>query len=262
MKKEYIIISGGFDPIHSGHIDLISNASKIANVIAILNNDNFLINKKGYIFMNVDERMRIISSITGVDEVFLSIDNDHTVNKSIEYLSKNKNIKYFGNGGDRNFIQDIPESNICKKNHIELLFNIGGEKSQSSSSLANSLYDQMLLKEKSSTIIKKPWGFYKTLISDSEYLLKKIYINPNEEISEQSHNYRDEHWVVVSGEVLVQMGKDEIKKKTNEHIFIPKKLKHKITNEADQPAIIVEVQTGVILSETDIIRYKDKYNRS
>ena len=61
MKKEYIVISGGFDPIHSGHINLIQDASKVANVIAIVNNNNFLINKKGFIFLDQNERIKILS---------------------------------------------------------------------------------------------------------------------------------------------------------------------------------------------------------
>ena len=263
MKKDFIIISGGFDPIHSGHINLISEASKIASVIIILNSDTFLMDKKGFVFMNSDERKLILSSIQGVNEVFLSIDDDHTVIKSIDHIAKNnKNIKFFGNGGDRKNVNDIPEVEICEKHHIELLFNIGGEKSQSSSSLTSSFYDQMLLKNESPDIVKKPWGFYQNYILSGEYTLKKLYIYANEELSEQSHNFRDEHWVIASGKVKILIDKKEYIKEANDYIFIPKKVRHKITNITNDPAIILEVQTGVILSEEDIIRFKDKYNRS
>ncbi len=264
MKKEFIVISGGFDPIHKGHIKLIEHAAKISNVLVIVNNDHFLENKKGFIFMKEKERIKVLSSIKGVEETFLSIDKDHTVAKSLESLVKGGyNIKYFANGGDRKTEDDIPEKIICNKHNIELIFGIGGEKSQSSSSLAHSLYDQLQYNENNiNNIVKKPWGFYKTFISEGEYLLKKIFINPGEELSEQSHNHRDEHWIVVSGEVEIQTGDQSYIKKTNQHIFIDKKLKHKITNNSDLPAIIIEVQTGVVLSESDIIRYNDKYKRS
>ena len=263
MKKEYIVISGGFDPIHSGHIDLIQDASKVANVIAIVNNNNFLTDKKGFIFLDQNERLKILSKIQGVDETFLSIDKDHTVIESLKKLiDAGKNIKYFGNGGDRRTKDDIPETEICKKNNIDLIFNLGGQKSQSSSSLAVSLYDQMQKKEGVLNLVEKPWGFYKTFISEGEYLLKKIYINPGEELSEQSHNHRDEHWIIVSGKVTILSDEKMQEKEKNDHIFIGRNTKHKIINNEEQPAVIIEVQTGVILSEDDIIRYNDKYKRS
>ena len=149
-----------------------------------------------------------------------------------------------------------------KKNNIELIFNLGGQKSQSSSSLAVSLYDQLQKKNSESNYVEKPWGFYKTFISEDEYLLKKIYINPGEELSEQSHNHRDEHWIIVSGKVTVLSDKKmQEKEKKNDHIFISRNTKHKIINHQDEPAVIIEVQTGVILSEDDIIRYNDKYKK-
>ena len=262
MKKEYIVISGGFDPIHTGHLNLISDASKITNLLVIVNNNDFLLNKKGFIFLDEEERLKILSSILGVDDIFLSIDKDHTVNQSIQYLiDSGKKIKFFGNGGDRKSFIDIPESEVCKKNNIELVFNLGGEKSQSSSSIALSLYDQIQKKDKNTNFVEKPWGYYKTFISEGEYLLKKIFINPGEELSEQSHDFRDEHWIVVSGRISVLTDIKIIEKETNDHIFIKKNTKHKITNNSDEPAIIIEVQTGSILSEDDIIRYNDKYKR-
>ena len=263
MKKNYIVISGGFDPIHSGHIKLIQDASKVANVIAIVNNNNFLIKKKGFIFLDQNERLRILSSIKGVDETFLSIDEDHTVNQSIQkLLDIGKNIKYFGNGGDRKLIEDIPEGDLCQKNNIELVFDLGGEKSQSSSAIAFSLYDQIQKKDKKFNVFDKPWGYYKTFITEGEYLLKKIFINPGEELSEQSHKHRDEHWIVVSGKIDIILNNKIIKKEMNEHIFIQKNSIHKIINNYNEAAIIIEVQIGVILSEDDIIRYNDKYNRN
>ena len=263
MKKNYIVISRGFDPLHSGHRYLIQDESKVAKVIAIVNNNNFLIKKKGFIFLDQNERLQIWSSIKGVDETFLSIDEDHTVNQSIQkLLDIGKNIKYFGNGGDRKSENDIPESEICKKNDVKLIFNLGGEKSQSSSALAITLYDQIQKKDHESNFVEKPWGFYKTFISEGEYLLKKIFINPGEELSEQSHKHRDEHWIVVSGKVSVLYDKQLIKKAKNDHIFIKKNTKHKVINYEDTPAVIIEVQMGIILSEDDIIRYNDKYDRS
>jgi cytidyltransferase-like protein len=263
MDKKFVIVSGGFDPIHSGHVRLISDASKFGPVIVIINSDDFLIEKKGYAFMNVKERVHIIKNIKNVSEVFISIDNDHTVSKTIEFISSNLkyNIGFFANGGDRKDKTDVPEWSICNKHNIELLFDIGGSKTQSSSNLVESVHDKMLIKEGHFQITQKPWGYYKSFISEDEYLLKKIVVYKNEELSLQSHKLRDEHWVVVSGSINVQVNK--IKKTLNigEHIFVPKGTVHKIINYGGVVATIIEIQFGSILAEGDIKRISDKYNR-
>ena len=100
--------------------------------------------------------------------------------------------------------------------------------------LAVSLYDQLQKKNSESNYVEKPWGFYKTFISEDEYLLKKIYINPGEELSEQSHNHRDEHWIIVSGKVTVLSDKKMQEKEKNDHIFISRNTKHKIINHQDE----------------------------
>ena len=262
-KKNIVLVSGGFDPLHKGHIDLINEAANFGEVLVIINNEQFLIEKKGFSFFSIDERTEIVKNLNNVFEVFISIDKDHTVSKSIEYLVKTKkyNIKYFANGGDRKNKNDIPEFEICNKFNIETLFDIGGNKVQSSSLITQKFYEKMLIINDDKKINKKPWGHYINLLKEGNYLLKKIVVMPGEELSEQLHKFREEHWIVVEGQVEVTHNEKVSKKTTGDYIHIKKESIHRVKNSKDLPAIIIEIQMGNILSESDIIRKKDKYKR-
>jgi cytidyltransferase-like protein len=128
-----VAVSGYFDPIHVGHIEYFKLAKDLAGddgkLIVILNNDKQAIMKKGKVFMPVDERKRILESIRYVDEVYISIDVDRSVCKSIEAICPD----IFANGGDR-FIYEIPESAICRRLGIKMVDGLG-EKIRSSSEL-------------------------------------------------------------------------------------------------------------------------------
>ena len=129
MKEKTVAVSGGFDPIHVGHVRMIREASKLGKVIVILNNDDFLMRKKGFVFMPLEERKELLENIKGVESVFVSIDEDDSVNKSLEAVKPD----IFANGGDRKAENEIRESEVCKRLGIELVFNVGGGKVQSSS---------------------------------------------------------------------------------------------------------------------------------
>ena len=130
-----ILVSGGFDPIHSGHIKLINEANKHGDVIVLLNSDKWLRNKKGKEFLNFYERKIIMSNIKGVINVIEFDDSDKTCIdgiKKAKSLYKNSIIK-FANGGDRNN-ETTPEKEFCDKNDIDTLFGIGGNNKSNSSS--------------------------------------------------------------------------------------------------------------------------------
>ena len=128
MKK--IAISGYFDPIHVGHIEYINNAKKLGDwLVVIVNNNNQCALKKGKYFMDEKDRVLIVKNIKAVDEVFLSIDEDKTVCKSL----KKVNPDVFANGGDRKNYE-IPESKVCKENNIQIIDGLG-DKIRSSSDL-------------------------------------------------------------------------------------------------------------------------------
>ena len=128
MKK--IAISGYFDPIHVGHIEYINNAKKLGDwLVVIVNNNNQCALKKGKYFMDEKDRVLIVKNIKAVDEVFLSIDKDKTVCKSLKKI----NPDVFANGGDRKNYE-IPESKVCKENNIQIIDGMG-DKIRSSSDL-------------------------------------------------------------------------------------------------------------------------------
>lgn len=128
MRK--IAISGYFDPIHVGHVEYINNAKKLGDwLIVIVNNNRQCALKKGKHFMDENDRVLIVKNIKAVDEVFLSIDDDKTVCKSLKAV----NPDVFANGGDRKNYE-IPESIVCKENNIEIIDGLG-DKIRSSSDL-------------------------------------------------------------------------------------------------------------------------------
>ena len=125
-----VAVSGYFDPIHVGHLELLKLARQLGDkLVVIVNNDKQAILKKGKSFMNENDRMEIISALQSVDEVFLSIDNDKNVCKSLEFLKPD----IFANGGDRS-LSEIPETAVMKKYSIKIVDGVG-EKIRSSSKI-------------------------------------------------------------------------------------------------------------------------------
>jgi len=136
-KKPTVMVSGGFDPIHAGHIRMIRHAAEFGDVIVIANSDNWLYRKKGFIFMEWDKRVEILNAIKGVILVDSVDDSDGTVCEAIRRLKPT----YFANGGDRGK-KNTPEQSVCEELNIELLWSIGGdEKLDSSSELARKARD-------------------------------------------------------------------------------------------------------------------------
>ena len=132
------IVSGGFDPLHVGHIELFNKAKDIGGLIVILNNDDFLARKKGKAFMPFEERKIILENLQMVDLVIPSIDKDDTVCASLEGLASLREgvdaELYFCNGGDRTSGENTPEHRLCEKLEIHTVYGLG-EKIQSSSCL-------------------------------------------------------------------------------------------------------------------------------
>ena len=146
MNKEewinnVIIVSGGFDPVHKGHIRMFREAANLgANVIVGLNSDEWLTRKKGKPFMEWDERAEILESCKWINQVISFDDSDDTASDVIlkvclMYKNEDVNI-YFANGGDRKK-GNVPELDVCKDLNVVMLWGIGGGKIQSSSWLIN-----------------------------------------------------------------------------------------------------------------------------
>lgn len=251
MKK--VVVSGGFDPVHIGHLRMFIKAKSLGDhLTVILNNDNFLLEKKGFYFMPFKERKEILMGFSSVDEVIESLDTDNTVIKSIESLVKEKSIDIFANGGDRKNVKDIPEYQICKDNNIEMIFDIGGEKIQSSSDLVSSFSNY---KE------ERPWGRFENLLEEKNFLVKKLSVKPNQKLSLQYHNERSEFWVVVNGKGIITIDDEKVECIPGSRFFIKKKQKHRIENDGSIDLELIEVQLGDTLSEDDIVRIEDSYGR-
>ena len=139
-RKKIVITSGFFNPIHIGHINLFREAKELGDyLIVIVNNDHQVRIKGSVPFMSEEERMEIVKSQKHIDEVFLSIDKDITIAKSLEYIAKKyPGELFFAKGGDRN-INNIPASEklVCKNFNITIVNGVGGDKVQSSSWLLN-----------------------------------------------------------------------------------------------------------------------------
>jgi len=133
--KEIVLISGGFDPIHSGHIAMIEEASNHGAIVVLLNSDKWLINKKGKFFLPFKERKTIMFALKNIIDVIDFNDDDKSCIEGIKKAIKkypNKKIK-FANGGDRND-KSTPETDFCNKNDVETLWKIGGNYKKNSSS--------------------------------------------------------------------------------------------------------------------------------
>lgn len=136
-KLSKVCVSGGFDPIHSGHIDLIQFAAKLGPVYVLVNDDKFLLNKKGYAFMNQEERLRIVKSIKGVHDAAIWHSPKNNVADWLEQFKP----AYFVNGGDRkpgNLNQE--EVDICNKHGIKMVYY--GDKIASSSDFVKQLLEK------------------------------------------------------------------------------------------------------------------------
>jgi len=139
MGNKRIMVSGGFDPVHIGHIQMINAASQWGEVIVVINSDSWLKRKKGYVFMPWQERAYLLQQIKGVTEVSAVDDQDGTVCEAIIRLHPDA----FANGGDRKK-NNTPEMTVCDDMSIQMLWGIGGkDKPQSSSWLVNKAMEQL-----------------------------------------------------------------------------------------------------------------------
>lgn len=127
-----ICVSGGFDPVHIGHLRMIQEAAQYGNVIVIVNSDKWLMRKKGYIFMPFSERCEILRGFASVYDTVSVDDADGTVCEALRRLQPT----YFANGGDRK-TNNTPEMDVCSELGIKLIWGVGGGKIQSSSTLVN-----------------------------------------------------------------------------------------------------------------------------
>lgn len=123
-----VIISGYFNPLHGGHLDMIEAAAKMGDrLVVIVNNDKQQIMKKGKVILDQDNRARLMRALRDADDVIISIDKDPTQIETLKMVAEKYHGEelVFANGGDRHGEREIPETDVCKENDIELVFGVG-----------------------------------------------------------------------------------------------------------------------------------------
>ena len=241
------LITGGFDPIHIGHIRLIQEAGKIGRVVVGLNSDQWLKNKKGMHFMPFEERKAIVEQMQGVVLATGFNDTDGTAIDAIRVVQNmfpNESI-VFCNGGDRTD-KNIPEHDYCVQNQVEMRFEVGGGKANSSSWLLSNW--------SANNQETRQWGSFKTLYTDGNKIkVKELIINPGCGTSYQKHDKRTEFWVVTSGTATVDTD-HAFELSEGETLTVKPNIWHSINNTQNVPLKILEVQYGSQCVETDIQR--------
>ena len=135
-----VIVSGFFNPLHGGHIDMIEAAAAMGDhLIVVVNNDQQQLLKKGKIILDEKNRLRLLRAIKGVDQVVLSIDDDPTIIKTLEMVARQHpgDELVFANGGDRDSEKAVPEAEVCHKYDIAMVFDAGGTEKTDSSTRIN-----------------------------------------------------------------------------------------------------------------------------
>ena len=250
--KTIVVVSGGFDPVHSGHIKLIKQARLLGDQLIVgINSDEWLARKKGRAFMPWQERLCVLNNLSSVDEVYTFDDDDgtacHLLHQVRAHYPADRII--FANGGDRT--QDnIPEMSV---NGVEFAFGVGGEDKANSSS--------WILQEWKAPKTERSWGYYRVLHEHGPQVkVKELTVEPGQRLSMQRHSDRAEHWFVVEGSATVytinRKSDQELLGEftTHQHIHINRHEWHQLCNETNQPLRVVEIQYGPNCVEEDIER--------
>lgn len=254
--NKIVLVTGGFDPLHSGHIAYFKAAKAIGDHLVVgLNSDAWLTRKKGRPFMPWEERAAIIKELECVDEVIDFEDDDQgsacgAIAKILSTKSNDWKV-ILANGGDRN-ISNIPEYTAYKTHpSVGFAWGIGGNDKKNSSS--------WILKNWSQPTTERAWGRYTILDTGNDWQVKQLEFDSGKSLSDQRHFKRSEHWHVVDG-VITMLLEDRNGKKS-EHLLIPGDsidiptgYWHKAINIDNKPAKVIEVWLGQELTENDIER--------
>jgi cytidyltransferase-like protein len=248
-----VVVSGGFDPIHSGHIAYFKSAKTYGDkLIVALNSDAWLEKKKGKFFMPFNERKAIVESIKSVDEVIgFKDDTKGSCINALEEIKKSYTDDdiYFANGGDRDK-KNIPEMSVSD---INFIFSVGGDDKKNSSS--------WILNKWQYYFEERQWGSFFNLFETKNIKVKELIVDPGKSMSFQRHFKRNEIWLVSEGSCTVSYSDDPIEKEKKQlqlnkfdHYFVPIGHWHQIANLSKVKTHIIEIQYGEDCIESDIER--------
>jgi cytidyltransferase-like protein len=248
-----VLVTGGFDPVHSGHLAYFKSARTLGDRLIVgLNSDEWLTRKKGRPFMPMQERLALVCNLNMVDEAVVYNDDDGSSCDAIRVVR----ARYpdadivFANGGDRT--QDnIPEMSV-QDDHVTFAFGVGGDDKRNSSS--------WILQEWKAPRTQRQWGYYRVLHEVAGMKVKELIVDPGQSLSMQRHQHRAEYWIVSEGECVVnsQLSSGYALPPTHLHPHQEHRISvgewHQLTNPFDVPCKIVEIQYGDQCSEEDIER--------
>ena len=253
--NKIVLTTGGFDPLHSGHIAYFKAARELGDYLVVgLNSDDWLTRKKGRPFMPFEERAAIIKELSCVDEVIGFNDDDGSACDAIMQILSTKGNDYklvFANGGDRT--NNTTPEYIAYENHpdVEFAWGAGGEDKKNSSS--------WILKAWSQPVTERAWGKYTVLDKGDGWQVKHLEFAVGKSLSDQRHFNRSEHWHVVDGVISMSLEDREGSHSKRllipgDSIDIPTGYWHKAKNIGHKPAKVIEVWLGEELTEEDIER--------
>ena len=253
---DVVLVTGGFDPLHSGHLAYFKAAKELGDKLVVgINSDEWLTRKKGRPFMPFEERAEIIKGLSIVDQIISFDDSDDTACGAIyKTLATHGNIKLiFANGGDRTDA-NIPEmATYGDMHYCNFVFGVGGEDKKNSSS--------WILEEYKSPKTERTWGYYRVIHEyDNHTKVKELTVPPGKKLSMQKHKERSEHWFVAEGTATVYTLDSSTDIDTlgvytqHKSLHIPVGTWHQLANEHDTDLKLVEIQYGKNCIEEDIER--------
>jgi cytidyltransferase-like protein len=246
-----VVVTGGFDPLHSGHIEYFRAAKQLGDLLIVgLNSDAWLARKKGQPFMPLEERRIIVGSLKDVHSTMTFNDDDGSARDLLVLIKRE--FPYaeiiFANGGDRT-AENIPEMTVP---NVLFKFSVGGENKMNSSS--------WILREWKHPKTLREWGYYRILHDVPGCKVKELTVEPGKRLSMQRHFMRHEFWHVAEGKCVLDMklpsgySLPTMDLVTHSQVQIPQGDWHRLSNPYSVPCRIVEIQYGEECIEEDIER--------